>query len=59
MCYRMRLGSIVDDRMRKIEDALTACENTVEADTHDKKCGIIDNWFAPDDFKKDSHWTGN
>lgn len=59
MCYRMRLSSILDHRMRELRDALLCCELETEADDHEGRCKIIDEWFWEEDFEEDSHWTGS
>ena len=59
MCYRMRLSSILDHRMRELRDALLCCELETEVDNHEGRCKIIDEWFWEEDFEEDSHWTGS
>lgn len=58
MCYRMRLQSVLDQRMRDLKDALFACEVETEAEDHEGRCRIIDEWFWEEDFEEDSHWKG-
>lgn len=59
MCYRIRLQSIVEDRMRQLRDAIITCEFETEKEDHAGRCKIIDEWFWEEDFEADNHYTGN
>ncbi|KAK5939886.1 hypothetical protein PMZ80_008268 [Knufia obscura] len=55
MCYRMRLISILDARMKEIKQCIYECEMDFAADDWEGRRRKVDEWFSREDFEAASH----
>ena len=55
MCYRMRLTSILDARMREIKQCIYECEIDFDASDWEGRRRRVDTWFGEEDFEEASH----
>jgi len=55
MCYRMRLTSILDARMKEMKQCLNECEQDFAADDPDGRRNRINTWFSENDYKEATH----
>lgn len=58
MCYRVRMGAIVDVRMRNLQECLKQCECDFDGDDYEAKVKHVKAWFQKEDFEADRHWNG-
>lgn len=58
MCYRMRLWSIVDTRLRELKSCLDFCAANFDPEDTIGMCNFVTNdWFSKEDFEPDNHHT--
>lgn len=55
MCYRMRLTSILDARMREIKQCIYECEIDFDASDWEGRRKRVDTWFSDEDFQEAGH----
>lgn len=63
MCYRYRMQSVVDQRLRMLPDCIRACELEVDPTLEPMKAQEarikkVDEYFRDQDFEPDDHWDG-
>lgn len=53
MCWRMRLESVLDEKMRGLKKCLKECEELYEADDADGRATHVDTWFTEEELVDD------
>lgn len=51
MCWRMRLESVLDEKMRGLKKCLKECEEQYEVDDMDGRAGHVDMWFSEEELR--------
>lgn len=50
MCWRMRLESVLDEKMRGLKKCLKECEELYEPDDVDGRAIHVDRWFSDEEL---------
>lgn len=53
MCWRMRLESVLDQKMRGLKTCLKHCAENFAPDDMQGRCDYVDTWFNEEELQED------